>query len=166
LCTRRAAGRHGCVEMGLAVVSVQADEEIGRAERLEVDLRQKHLRVQGSEAVNDSGGARAGPQEGTAGKSHRVQSSSGARSEQVSVRFQCCEGRAHTVHVMEGPAAHSAKKAEGLRLFEYQGFVYRVRCESNKRGKWAVEMRNARLFMCTSSIYVYLEYPLCIPHLH
>jgi hypothetical protein len=26
------------------------------------------------------------------------------------------------------PAAHSAKKAEGLRLFEYQGFVYRGRC--------------------------------------
>lgn len=108
---------HGCVEMGLAVVSVQAVEEIGRAECLEVDLRQKHLRVQGSEAVNDSGGARAGPQEGTAGKSHRVQSSSGARSEQVRVRFQCCEGRAHTVHVMEGARSTLCKKSRRSSAF-------------------------------------------------
>ena len=31
------------VEMGLTVVNVQAVEEIGRAERLKFDLRQKHL---------------------------------------------------------------------------------------------------------------------------
>ena len=46
------------MEMGLAVVSVQADEEIGRAERLEVDLRQKHLRVQGSQRQWMTVGAR------------------------------------------------------------------------------------------------------------